>query len=77
MNNIKTVATYIGLTVAMMLLIIVMMIQFLQAAFPKDPVMEARIPIMKERAEQRAEAIKAMQLASSCKDDRFDHSNCK
>ncbi|MFT8320721.1 MAG: hypothetical protein ABF649_07445 [Bacillus sp. (in: firmicutes)] len=61
MNNIKTIATYIGLTVAMILLITVMMIQFLQAAFPKDPVMEARIPIMKERAEQRAEAITAMQ----------------
>lgn len=62
MNNIKTVATYIGLTVAMILLISFMMIQFLKAAFPKDPVMEAKIPIMKERAEQRAEAIKQLQI---------------
>nr|WP_277716915.1 hypothetical protein [Priestia flexa]WEZ08128.1 hypothetical protein P5663_19225 [Priestia flexa] len=62
MNDIKTVTTYIGLTVAMILLITVMMIQFLQAAFPKDPVMEARIPIMKEQAEKRAEAIKQLQI---------------
>ncbi|WP_205831706.1 hypothetical protein [Bacillus subtilis] len=37
------------------------MIQFLRIAFPKDPVMEAKIPIMKEQAEQRVESIKAMQ----------------
>lgn len=53
------------------------MIQFLLAAFPQDPVMEARTPIMKEKAEQRAEAIKVMQLEAKCNDDRFDHSDCK
>jgi len=62
MNNIKTVATYISLTVAMMLLITVMMIQFLLVAFPKDPEMEAKISIMKERAEQRKETIKKLQI---------------
>lgn len=62
MNNIKTKATYICLTVAMMLVITVMMIQFLRVAFPKDPEMEVKIPIMEERAEQRAKAIKQMQI---------------
>lgn len=61
----------------MMLLITVMMIQFLRVAFPKDSEMEARIPIMKEQAEQRAESIKAMQFEAMCEDARFDHSNCK
>ncbi|MBU7593550.1 hypothetical protein [Metabacillus halosaccharovorans] len=77
MNNIKTVTKYIGLTVAIMLLITVMMIQFLRVAFPIDPEMEARIPIMKERAEQRVTAIKQMQIEASCEDDRFDHNDCK
>lgn len=76
MNTFRTIATYISLCLAMMLLITVMMIQFLQAAFPKDPVMEAKIPIMRERAEQRAKAIKAMQFEAMCKDSRFDHSDC-
>ncbi|WP_458106279.1 hypothetical protein [Bacillus sp. PK5-004] len=61
MNNIKTIATYIGLTVVMCIMISVMMIQFLKVALPKNPVMEAKIPIMKERAEQRAEALKQLQ----------------
>ncbi|MGM0861433.1 MAG: hypothetical protein ACQEWH_12060 [Bacillota bacterium] len=76
MNNFKTITTYIGLTVAMMLLITVMTIQFLQAAFPKDPVMEAKIPIMKERAEQRAEAINELQKEAMCEDDRFSYNDC-
>ncbi|ASZ60917.1 hypothetical protein ACIGLI_07325 [Bacillus subtilis] len=62
MNNIKTVTTYIALTVAMMLLITVMMIQFLRVAFPKDPVMEAKIPIIEQQAEKRAKAIKQLQI---------------
>jgi hypothetical protein len=77
MNNIKTIASYIGLSVAMMLLITVMMIQFLKAAFPKDTVMEARMPILEEQAEKRSEAIKNLQLEAMCKDDRFEHSDCK
>lgn len=54
MNNFKTIAMYIGLCLGMMLLISVMMIQFLKAAFPKAPIMDARIPIMKERATCRS-----------------------
>lgn len=46
----------------MMLLITVMMIQFLRVAFPKDPVMEDKIPIIEQQAEKRAKAIKQLQI---------------
>lgn len=60
MNNFKTVVTFISCTVAMTLLICVMLYQMFMIA-TYDPVMEAKIPIMKERAEQRAEAIEKLQ----------------
>lgn len=49
---------------------------FITYAFPKDPKMEERIPIMEERAKQRAKAFEQMQLEAKCKDERFSHEDC-
>ncbi|UQZ45614.1 hypothetical protein C2H92_02070 [Bacillus halotolerans] len=62
MNNIKTVTTYIALTVAMMLLITVMMIQFLRVAFPKYPVMEAKIPIINNKLKNEQRQLNSYKL---------------
>lgn len=48
------------------------MIQFLRVAFPKDPEMEVKMPIIEERAEQRKEAIRNLQEEAMCEDTRFN-----
>lgn len=54
-----------------------MMVQFLKVAFPKDPVMEAKIPIIEDRTEKRKEALEQLKREAMCEDSRFDHSDCE
>lgn len=68
-------------TVALGAFVVVMMfgyaIMFLHAAFPKDPEMEAKMPIIEENAEKRAEAIKQLQKEAMCEDERFTMADCE
>lgn len=71
MQKFKAVTNYVCLVVATSLLMGIIFIQVFKTAFPKDPEMEARIPLMEEDAKKRAKALKEMQKETSCKDERF------
>jgi|tagenome__1003787_1003787.scaffolds.fasta_scaffold16730111_2 hypothetical protein len=77
MNNIKTVATFVSLIVAMILLITVMTYSFWTVMFPKDETIESNWEYIQYHNAQRAELIETLQKESICNDDIFDHSNCE
>src|SRR4051812_13451980 len=64
MNTFRTIATFICLTVATVIMLCLIVYQVWTVAFPKDPKIEANWEEIQERAEQRSRAIKEMQNES-------------
>ncbi|WP_028393612.1 hypothetical protein [Bacillus cihuensis] len=73
-DNIKTILTFVGLTVGMVLMICVMLYQLFMITY--DPELHKRTEIAEQNAKQRVKAMEQIRLEAMCKDERFDHSDC-
>ena len=71
MNNIKTIAIFVSLSLATVITLCVMIYSLMLIAFPKDETIESNWEYIKYHNVQRAKAIKAAQIESMCKDPGF------